>query len=269
MYKGGDGTVPYVVFMNDENSLSNHVGTYGLVFQTDETIRFAKDGGSLWSTAKSYVSNNTWYRIKITRSSIGVFTVYIKGGSFGDDYVLVDVTGGAGTNPGTDNTYTTSNYFVVDLDPGDEISNVTIGGHRASLHEFVEGTGAYDKKFIPAQSGRGLDVLGSVLQIFGNTTSTSFSATDIALIAAQKIARVGLNYWDATTKKFFTGGSDGSLNDFVPQADKMLATAAIAAIDTGQTADEGTYYWDTTLRKFFRGAADGSLDDFATWFSGQ
>ena len=52
--------------------------------------------------------------------------MFIKGGSFGDDYQLVDVSGGSGSNPVTDNTFTTSNFFVADLDTGDSIANIEI-----------------------------------------------------------------------------------------------------------------------------------------------
>jgi len=54
------------------------------------------------------------------------FAVFIKGGRFGDDYTLVDVTGGSGTNPVTDATFSTSNYFVLDLDAGDRFTNLII-----------------------------------------------------------------------------------------------------------------------------------------------
>ncbi len=51
----------------------------------------------------------------------GTFAVFISGGSFGDTYTLVDVSGGSGTNPVTDNTHTTSNFSVLDLDVGDRM----------------------------------------------------------------------------------------------------------------------------------------------------
>ena len=52
------------------------------------------------------------------------FAVFIKGGDFGDEYNLVDTTGGSGTNPVVDATYTTSEYLVADLDAGDKITNL-------------------------------------------------------------------------------------------------------------------------------------------------
>ena len=52
--------------------------------------------------------------------------MYIKWGSFWDNYVLVDVTLGGGTNPVTDNTYTTSNFMVIDNDVWDQISWISL-----------------------------------------------------------------------------------------------------------------------------------------------
>jgi hypothetical protein len=54
------------------------------------------------------------------------FAVFIKGGSFGSEWTLVDTTGGSGSNPVTDSTYTTSNFMVCDLDSGDKISQIRL-----------------------------------------------------------------------------------------------------------------------------------------------
>lgn len=59
-----------------------------------------------------------------TRTQTGVFTVYIKGGAFGNVYTLVSTAGGSGSNPATDNTYTSSNFCVLDLDANDRIANL-------------------------------------------------------------------------------------------------------------------------------------------------
>lgn len=133
LYKGANGNNTYVNFIsNGTNSPINNQGYYICIYSAganNEKIYFYKSNGTsqsyLFYTDASYVADNTWYRIKITRTTAGVFTVYIKGGSFGDDsWTLVDATGGSGTNPtAADATYTTSAYSVLDLDVGDKVSN--------------------------------------------------------------------------------------------------------------------------------------------------
>lgn len=269
LYKGGESNYTRVYFIRTDKDSAT--GSYAVVLDSSERFMIHKNGSvtDMGYSAASYITNNTWYRIKITRSPVGLFSIYIKGGDFGDDYVLVDVTGGLGSNPVTNNTYTTSSYFVADLDPGDKIANVQIDGHRATIHEFVEGTGSYDKLFIPAQTNKGMDVLGSILQISGTKTASIFTAADLVFIAAQKLAREGINYWDATTKKFFTGRADGSLVDFIPNTERAKTTVELATMNTNQAAEAEHNYWDTTLRKFLRGLSDGSLVDFLTWYATQ
>lgn len=93
------------------------------------TTRFYFSNGTVYLgyTNINVITSNTWYRFKITRSTSGVFTLYIKGGTFGtNSWTLVSTVGGAGTNPVTDNTYTTSEYFVLDIDAGDCITNIQL-----------------------------------------------------------------------------------------------------------------------------------------------
>jgi hypothetical protein len=129
LYKGTDESDLSVCLISDKNiPFGNGGNGYSIQFHDLESIMFRRiTNGStplLFSSGSDYINNNTWYRIKITRSVAGVFTVYIKGGSFGDDYVLVSTTSGSGTNPVTHNTYTTSNFFVLYLDAGDRIANI-------------------------------------------------------------------------------------------------------------------------------------------------
>lgn len=68
---------------------------------------------ALFFTGVSYVSAATWYSIRITRTAAGLFTMWIKGGT----YTVWTLVGSA-----TDNTHTTSNYMVIDNDAGDMVS---------------------------------------------------------------------------------------------------------------------------------------------------
>lgn len=74
------------------------------------------------STADYEISGLTIRRIY----DANTFAVFIKGGAFGDNYTLVSTAGGSGTNPIVDASYTTSNYFVTDLDAGDRIANIKL-----------------------------------------------------------------------------------------------------------------------------------------------
>jgi hypothetical protein len=79
---------------------------------------------NLFSGSVSYMPHSTWYRMKITRTKDGEFYVYVKGGTFGNDWTLIVESGGS--NPVTDNTHTASEYFVLDFDAGDRIANIKI-----------------------------------------------------------------------------------------------------------------------------------------------
>ncbi len=266
LYKDVGSNVNFVPFINSDSGTGALMDGYGIFFYpTTNTIDFRRydDGVSspLMATASGYVDNNTWYRLKITRSLSGEFTIYIKGGSFGwTDWT--EVVESTGLNPRTDNTYTTSNYFVIDLDEGDEIANVTIGNHRATLHEFEMGTGEYEKKFLPAKNGSGTDVLGSILRLFGNDTSRAYTTSDLAIIVAKRLAKAGVNYWNSTTQEFLTGRAEGTLVDVTLNTDKMKTTSELATISSTNSAEEGHHYWDTLLRKFLIGLANGTLTDF-------
>ena len=142
---GADNDILINFIDNTGGTLDNYLG-YAFRFYNDESILLNKVGigwrSTLLRTAASYITINTDYRIKITRSLAGVFTVYIKGGTFGWD-TWTTVVADSGTNPVTDNTYTTSNYLVADIDSGDTISNLKIDGKRISLANAVQSTGTW------------------------------------------------------------------------------------------------------------------------------
>jgi len=102
-------------------------GRYSVTIFNNESIGVRRDTTNLNQTVSSYIQIGTWYRIKLTRTLDGEFTAYIKGGTFGNnDWTLISVSGGSGTNPVTDNTYTAPQYFVLDFDAGDRIGNIVM-----------------------------------------------------------------------------------------------------------------------------------------------
>lgn len=64
----------------------------------------------------------TWYGVKVTRSKVGEFTTYMRGGSLGNNWIKISAV--SGTNPITDNNVNTSNYFVAAMRAGDRIANL-------------------------------------------------------------------------------------------------------------------------------------------------
>jgi len=81
---------------------------------------------ALCFTKASYIVSWVTYRIKITRTTDWVFTIYIKWGTFWNDYILVNMTWWSWTNPTTDTTYTTSSFFSINYDVLDRISDIVI-----------------------------------------------------------------------------------------------------------------------------------------------
>lgn len=112
MRKGGDGNTSTLKF------ISNSAGTagYSLSFNANESVSLDEIGvGTLFSTPAGYISNGQWYNPRVQRRYAGEFTGYL-------DSVLIDPTGGSGTNPVTDTTTTTSDAVIADLDAGDKVS---------------------------------------------------------------------------------------------------------------------------------------------------
>lgn len=87
-----------------------------LQFIRRDWVAFAE----LFLTIAWYTSTETRYWFRLPRDLDWEFTLKIKGGVFGNVYQNINVSGWLGTNPLTDNTYTTSNYIVADLDAGDQ-----------------------------------------------------------------------------------------------------------------------------------------------------
>lgn len=130
-YKSDAGTYVYALISSNENKLSASQQSYSIGIDNQQRVFFGRANSNtflnniLARTTANYVAINTWYKFRITRTTTGVFTIYIKGGAF-TDWTLVSTTGGSGTNPVTDNTYTKSNYLVVNLGTNDRITNIKL-----------------------------------------------------------------------------------------------------------------------------------------------
>lgn len=142
------GSIEFDLYRYNFNNPSVYImsasttGTLGYrIYRDSGAMRFFSHSGLLMGNATSSMNNSVWHRFKITRNTNGSFSIYLKGDTFGSTYTLVSTTGGSGTNPVTDNTYTQSNYFVLDLDAGDMIANIQCQYGMGSLdlngHEMV------------------------------------------------------------------------------------------------------------------------------------
>ncbi len=120
LYKSGGGSIVRQFIIADNPTASNQTG-YQVVFATDEKIYFQvmTAGGSANILISADVLDlATEYRMCVTRSSVGVFTLYIIGGGYTEWTVL---PAGVGTNPVTNNTHVSSIHRVADLDAGDRL----------------------------------------------------------------------------------------------------------------------------------------------------
>lgn len=132
VYKGADNNRYSVCFItNKMEAPGGSANDYRIQLETDERFKLLRVGTLMCSSAISYIQNNIWYKIKITRSLVGEFTLYIKGGNFVptvgmDGWTLVSVVDGSGSNPTTNNTDTSSVFFLLDLDAGDAIADIKL-----------------------------------------------------------------------------------------------------------------------------------------------
>lgn len=122
LYKGADGNHFNIQLIGDMIGGYEGSGQDGYNFYisaTEDIVITRSDNGSRATypmyTSASYVLNTTWYKFTITRTSAGIFTVWMND-------ILIDVSGGGGTNPSAaDTTHTTANYICLDLDAGDKL----------------------------------------------------------------------------------------------------------------------------------------------------
>lgn len=99
---------------------------YEFVFTGSQRLILRRNTGDIIYSISNYLELNKWYRIKITRSIEGKFYLYTKSLDFQDTYSLVSTDGGLGTNPVIDNSYNFSNFFVLNFNSGDAITNIKI-----------------------------------------------------------------------------------------------------------------------------------------------
>ena len=184
-YKGNSGNRIEADFISD--SIGNYLNQNGYYFTDNSSGLIALVETSMGTktdimgTENNFTADHgVWYRIKIKRDTNGLFTIYIKGGNFGLNYVLLNVV--SETNPVLNNTYKSSNYFVLDIDSGDRISNVLckkngndiVNGAYEGEVWLVRGIGEY---YEYSDSG-GMEKILNGCVINGDTLGTLTSIKD-------------------------------------------------------------------------------------------
>jgi hypothetical protein len=115
----GDPSTRRIYLISDVPGGAPSVGGYSFTFYAASLTlalqKFTPGAVSIWATAAGYVDHDVYYEVWISRNKSGVFTAWIKGGTF-VIWTLIDVSGGIGSNPVTEDTVTTSVYRVVNGD---------------------------------------------------------------------------------------------------------------------------------------------------------
>jgi hypothetical protein len=179
-FKLNNGSINHFVSIFTDNiDWLNGFGCYLNLRTVNGAFQLSERNGSgvLFITDNNYIDINQYYTLKIIRSTLGEFTAYIKGNKFGNDYVLVDTTGGYGTNPVIGNTHTTSKFMVIDNNAGDKVSNIKFNNESYDVSNFVDNTGSYGVQKVIAASEL-LDAKGNELEIPANVVSNSGNTYD-------------------------------------------------------------------------------------------
>lgn len=111
-------------FINYAPDHDNLVPGYHIELSNTGEIKLVYAGTAvLFATVPGYVSANTWYNFWVTRRVYdGLFTVYIKGGSF-LTWTLVNPIGGSGTNPVASTGLKTSYAMLFNPGAGDRLAD--------------------------------------------------------------------------------------------------------------------------------------------------
>ena len=138
---GSGGFVFMFSASDDDDWNAGTQNGYTLHIDSNERVRLRKvtngSASDLFYTDVSYIDLNTFYTYRITRTNLGEWTAYIKGGAY-VDWTLI--TPSVGTNPATENTFTTANYIVF----SGTTNNVLVLGELGGDNAIVKRVGVYN-----------------------------------------------------------------------------------------------------------------------------
>ena len=183
-------------FIDSDTDVTN-IGGYRLRLHTTNQIDLIESGVAfLFSTSTNYFQDNTYYDIKITRNSIldeyypgaiGTFAVYIRGGLFGNEYVLVDSA--------TDNTITTSSYMNISfnsLSISTHLYAINIDDSRIDMTNFSNLSGTHSTPKLPASSVEPTkDVFENILTNPASSKLWNFSENKFAISISDDVITNG------------------------------------------------------------------------------
>ena len=122
IYKGSGSSQPYITFVADRVGPHYVPKGYQFIIGATELFAFRRiSGGSgvyLYLSDPGAAEINVWYRIRITRKQVGLWSLYIRGGVYDKWNMLFEDQ--------TDSVYTTpfsQQYCVLDLDAGDRMGD--------------------------------------------------------------------------------------------------------------------------------------------------
>lgn len=126
MLQADTNNAPSVFFANQGAAVDSSDDGYRFFINTDEAFGLDKyvstSSTVLLRSSNSYVTTGQWYKIRITRTPEGVFTVYHSTDN-GVTWTQTD-SSQDGSNPFTDTSITSSSHFVFDGDAGDQLKDV-------------------------------------------------------------------------------------------------------------------------------------------------
>lgn len=152
LYKGADTNTAAINFI--QNSTGNAVTgqNYNVGIDGNEAIFFRRNLVPKFKTKDNYVAINIHYKIKAQRNKtenqhftgdVDSFRLLIKGGSFGSEYIVINLTDGSGNNPVTDSFFTETKFLVIDNDATDEFSHASKDGVHYDVDHFSDDMGVY------------------------------------------------------------------------------------------------------------------------------
>jgi len=232
--RANDG-VTFNIFLNGNesgfttNCYKINVSTGNALFAYIGTI--SGNTSTLMSTANNYVLKNIKYSYKINRTTNGVFTIYIRGGIYGSTWNAVTAT--TGTNPFTNTTITTSNFFGIYLRAGDKISNVRFKNYVNSFSTIVYSqNNLWDVYVIAGQSNAsGYEPMANLQSDYQGTYDKTYIWNGTALVALN--ASVSNNNQYPASAKNSRFGWDMAMSKYLNNSGRNVILIKYAINSTG------------------------------------